>query len=360
LEEVVLQIPNVMQAVVTVEYGGNFVSKAIQQQQCVGAPPDLLANQENASGVVSSRPDIFLALESFRHSGDHAFINLGSPRPPPEEMSPKEPILFHDYFEPLETGAQDPFRVQVPHDYVWNKKRNQVQLPQNECAFRKNDAKTPKCRCSNTDCSTCDSDEPSSASKLITNYQINILRKTCIRAGLQDGSLDLSGSFDKDSTSKRKPFERKNTSEFESVASNNTNTTDCDEKTARRNHKRNGPADLIRSYSLGHERSRQKLNGAFKKFSLPTPAYQGKDAGAGSHGAAGSSDQRKVSTLARHYYPEGGWGIVVACCSVLVHILCHGLQLSSGVLITPTVAHFKGNIILAGKFLTLSFQYFIH
>lgn len=39
-------------------------------------------------------------------------------------------------------------------------------------------------------------------------------------------------------------------------------------------------------------------------------------------------DTRKKVTLGRHYYPEGGWGWVVVTCSVVVHLLGHGLQLS--------------------------------
>lgn len=39
-------------------------------------------------------------------------------------------------------------------------------------------------------------------------------------------------------------------------------------------------------------------------------------------------DTRKKATLGRHYYPEGGWGWVVVTCSVVVHLLGHGLQLS--------------------------------
>ncbi|KAL3277094.1 hypothetical protein HHI36_012452, partial [Cryptolaemus montrouzieri] len=52
-------------------------------------------------------------------------------------------------------------------------------------------------------------------------------------------------------------------------------------------------------------------------------------------------DARKSATLRRHYYPEGGWGWVVVVCSVLVHVLNHGVQLSSSQLILPGVEKFK-------------------
>ncbi|KAK9874588.1 hypothetical protein WA026_005422 [Henosepilachna vigintioctopunctata] len=52
-------------------------------------------------------------------------------------------------------------------------------------------------------------------------------------------------------------------------------------------------------------------------------------------------DARKSATLRRHYYPEGSWGWVVVVCSVLVHLLNHGLQLSSSQLVAPGVEKFK-------------------
>lgn len=48
--------------------------------------------------------------------------------------------------------------------------------------------------------------------------------------------------------------------------------------------------------------------------------------------------QGKVTTLSRHYYPEGGWGWVVVCVSVCVHLLNHGLQLSWS-MVVPECAH---------------------
>lgn len=63
-------------------------------------------------------------------------------------------------------------------------------------------------------------------------------------------------------------------------------------------------------------------------------------------------DARKATTLRRHYYPEGGWGWVIIVCTVLVHILNHGLQLSYTQLITPAVGKFKTRPVhVAGELL---------
>lgn len=45
--------------------------------------------------------------------------------------------------------------------------------------------------------------------------------------------------------------------------------------------------------------------------------------------------------LCRHYYPEGGWGWVVAVCAVLVHVLNHGVQLSCSQLVEPAAFKFQ-------------------
>lgn len=353
-----------MQTVVSMEPGGVVSAKLHQADEpapCVA--PDLLPAGD---GGGACRPDIFLALESLRFPSidDPPLLYMGDPLPPPKEMPPLEPVLFYDHFEPLDPHFNEAFVVQVPETKEFVPKEQKVRLKPDESAFRETcettavievrNESTCQCMLNDSNSTRTDDDPLSDVTKLITNYQINILRKSCLRSGRRESSLDLSESYDKDSVGKPKPLERKLTSEFESVASNNTNTTDCDEKCARRTQKRGSPAHLIRSYSLGHERSRRKLTGNFKKFSLPTPAIQAKEAVAVDEVEAVAGlpalplDTRKVTTLARHYYPEGGWGFVVASCSVMVHVLCHGLQLSAGVLVTPTIVTFNVDNIYAG------------
>lgn len=45
--------------------------------------------------------------------------------------------------------------------------------------------------------------------------------------------------------------------------------------------------------------------------------------------------------LCRHYYPEGGWGWVIAVCALLVHVLNHGVQLSCSQLVSPAAFKFQ-------------------
>lgn len=44
--------------------------------------------------------------------------------------------------------------------------------------------------------------------------------------------------------------------------------------------------------------------------------------------------------LCRHYYPEGGWGWIIAVCALLVHVLNHGVQLSCSQLVAPAAFKF--------------------
>lgn len=63
-------------------------------------------------------------------------------------------------------------------------------------------------------------------------------------------------------------------------------------------------------------------------------------------------DARKTTTLRRHYYPEGGWGWVVVVCTVLVHVLNHGVQLSCSQLVIPGAEKFKvDKVHFSGEFL---------
>lgn len=61
-------------------------------------------------------------------------------------------------------------------------------------------------------------------------------------------------------------------------------------------------------------------------------------------------DARKTYTLRKHYYPEGGWGWIIIVCSVLVHVLNQGLQLSSSQIVVPGAQKFKTDAVhVAGE-----------
>lgn len=57
---------------------------------------------------------------------------------------------------------------------------------------------------------------------------------------------------------------------------------------------------------------------------------------------------RKKITLNKHYYPEGGWGYVIIIITILVHLISHGLQLASGLLMSPTMTRFEQTVENSG------------
>ncbi|KAJ8962372.1 hypothetical protein NQ318_018356 [Aromia moschata] len=69
--------------------------------------------------------------------------------------------------------------------------------------------------------------------------------------------------------------------------------------------------------------------------------------------------------LCRHYYPEGGWGWVIAVCAVLVHIINHGFQISCSQLVAPAAFKFHvpktdpAEILTVGIFITYPKRIFL-
>ncbi|CAL7945904.1 unnamed protein product [Xylocopa violacea] len=61
------------------------------------------------------------------------------------------------------------------------------------------------------------------------------------------------------------------------------------------------------------------------------------------------ANARKRITLKRHYYPEGGWGHVIVLVAILVQVICHGLQLGSGVSLSSTAEQFESDVAHAGR-----------
>lgn len=59
-------------------------------------------------------------------------------------------------------------------------------------------------------------------------------------------------------------------------------------------------------------------------------------------------------TLKQHYYPEGGWGWFIVFIAVVVHVLNHGLQYGSGVLLPFILKQFAtSTYTTAGNFYNL-------
>ena len=54
-----------------------------------------------------------------------------------------------------------------------------------------------------------------------------------------------------------------------------------------------------------------------------------------------SQRRRKVASMFQHYYPEGGWGIVIILVVTIIQILVHGLILAFGVLLPKVIRRFR-------------------
>ena len=61
------------------------------------------------------------------------------------------------------------------------------------------------------------------------------------------------------------------------------------------------------------------------------------------------TDDITVRTLKQHYYPEGGWGWLVALASLLVNIIAHGVQVSLAILFLHNLAHFNRRGVVVGQ-----------
>ena len=62
-----------------------------------------------------------------------------------------------------------------------------------------------------------------------------------------------------------------------------------------------------------------------------------------------AANARKRITLRRHYYPEGGWGRAIVSAAILVQLICHGVQLGSGVLLDPMAERFPRDASHTGR-----------
>ena len=62
-----------------------------------------------------------------------------------------------------------------------------------------------------------------------------------------------------------------------------------------------------------------------------------------------ASRKKRIASIFQHYYPEGGWGIVVLVCATMVQVLVHGLQLSFGVLSPWICRKFRTSVPETGQ-----------
>ena len=61
-----------------------------------------------------------------------------------------------------------------------------------------------------------------------------------------------------------------------------------------------------------------------------------------------SARRKRIASIFQHYYPEGGWGVVLLIAAIMVQILVHGLLLSYGVLFPKIMRRFKASFSETG------------
>ena len=59
--------------------------------------------------------------------------------------------------------------------------------------------------------------------------------------------------------------------------------------------------------------------------------------------------KRRIASIFQHYYPEGGWGVVLLLAVIMVQVIIHGLLLSYGVLLTKIERRFRVSLLESGQ-----------
>jgi hypothetical protein len=81
------------------------------------------------------------------------------------------------------------------------------------------------------------------------------------------------------------------------------------------------------------------------------PVIQSEDVSTGTDGSGVtvmSARRRRIASIFQHYYPEGGWGVVLMVAVIMVQVLVHGLVLSYGVIVTKIIRRFRTSITETG------------
>ena len=67
-----------------------------------------------------------------------------------------------------------------------------------------------------------------------------------------------------------------------------------------------------------------------------------------------SARRMRIANIFQHYYPEGGWGVVLMVVVVMVQVLVHDLLLSYGVMAPKIIRRFRASITVAGMKILIS------
>ena len=68
----------------------------------------------------------------------------------------------------------------------------------------------------------------------------------------------------------------------------------------------------------------------------------------GSGVTVNSARSKKIASIFQHYYPEGGWGVVLMLAVIMVQVLVHGLVLAYGVMLPKIMRRFRASVTETG------------
>ena len=61
-----------------------------------------------------------------------------------------------------------------------------------------------------------------------------------------------------------------------------------------------------------------------------------------------SASRKRIASIFKHYYPEGGWGVVLMLAVIMVQVLVHGLVLGYGVMLPKIMRRFRVSVTKTG------------
>ena len=82
------------------------------------------------------------------------------------------------------------------------------------------------------------------------------------------------------------------------------------------------------------------------------PVIQSEDVSNGTDGSGVtvmSARRMRIASIFQHYYPEGGWGVVLMVAVIMVQVIVHGLVLAYGVMVPKIVRRFRASITETGN-----------